>query len=77
MISSERHSGQGIHNFLGQLESGVDTFTGLERITLLGVDRDRMVHLLKFLLSIPVSLFLTIRRLFACMGELPTEPPHP
>ena len=55
----------------------MDLFTGLEKITLLGVDRDRMVHLLKFLLSIPVSLFLTIQRLFACMGELPTEPLPP
>ena len=62
-----------IHSFLEQLTLGVDPFLSLERLTLVGFDLDGRVHIMHSLFSVRVDLYLTRRRLFACLGELPTE----
>ena len=51
-LPSEKHLGQGIHSFLVHIFSGVDHIPGLERVTLVGVDPDIVVHLLHSLLSV-------------------------
>ena len=72
-LNPDKHSGQGIQSLLEQLASGVDHIPGLERLDLIGVDQDRTVHILHLLFSAPVDLYSTIRRIFACQGELPSE----
>ena len=52
---------------------GVDPVPGLDRICLLGFDRDGTVHLLHLLFSFPVELYSLARRLFACKGDLPDK----
>ena len=69
-LPSDKRSGRGIHSFLAQLAWRVDHVPGLERLILVGVDPNIMVHLLHSLLSVPVDLYSTILRLFACWGEL-------
>ena len=73
----EERSGRVIHSFLAQLVSGVNLFPGLERVTMVGIEPDRRVLLLKSLFSVQVNVYLTKRRLFAYLGELPAEPPTP
>ena len=46
VLLSELRSGRGLHAFSWHLSSGVDPAPGLERLTLLGVDRYGMVHIL-------------------------------
>ena len=45
----------------------------MERLTLIGVDWDGMVHVLHSLFSVPVGRYYTERKLLAFSGELPTE----
>ena len=45
-ISLELHDRRGLHAFLMYLASGVYPFSGLECLTLIGVNQDRTVHLL-------------------------------
>ena len=64
-LSSEKRSGQG--PFLtGAACVGVDLVPVLERVTLIRVDPDGVVHLLYSLLSIRFDLYSTSRHLFAC-----------
>ena len=69
-LTSDKHPGQGVHSFLSQLASAVYHIPVLERVIILGVDPDRMVHLLHSLLSVRVELYSTSRRIFACQSEL-------
>ena len=52
----DKRSGRGIHPFLVQLASGVESIPGLEQVTLVGVDLDRMVHLMHLLLYVWVNI---------------------
>ena len=52
-FTSEKRSGRGIYSFLEQLLSGVYPVPGLERVTVVRFDLDRMVHLMH-------SLFLVL-----------------
>ena len=61
---------QGLNAFLGQIASGVNPIPGFYGLTLLDIVWDRTVQLLHLLLSIPVSIYLTARWFFACLGEL-------
>ena len=72
-LSEEKRSGRGIHFFLSQMALGVDLVPGLEKVTLVGFDLDGMVHLMHSLFSVWVDIYLTSRRLFACLGKLPVE----
>ena len=67
----EKRSGRGFHSFLDHLDSMVDPVPGFKRVALVQVYHDRMVHLLYSMFSVPVGLYSTDRRLFACCGELP------
>ena len=72
-VSSDLRARQGIHVFLGHLPSRVDPVPGLERLTPLMFDCDRMVHLLHLFFYIPVGPYSTDWRLLALAGELPLE----
>ena len=64
-LTAEKRSGQGIHSFLVQLESGVDPVPGLDRVTVVGVDPDGRVHLMHSLFYVQVDLYLTLQCMFA------------
>ena len=53
---TERRSRRLLHALLGRPDSCPDHRPNFERLTLLGVDRDGMVHLIKSLFSVPVGL---------------------
>ena len=72
-LSSEKHSGQGLQYFLDELDSGVDPIPVLEQVKLVGVDLDIMVILMHLLLPVRVNIYLTIRRFFTCLGDLPAK----
>ena len=63
------------HAFLGHIVSRVDPDLGLERLTLLGVDRDGTVHVSHLLFYVMVGPYDTDRRLLAFSGDLPMEGP--
>ena len=69
----EERSGRVIHSFLPQLAMGVDLIPGLERVTVVGIDPDEWVLLMQLLFSVQVTIYLTYRLLFACLGELPAD----
>ena len=77
MLSTELRSRLGIHGLMGHIASGVDPALGMERLGLLGVDRDGIVHLLDSFFSVPVRLYAINRRLCDFSGELSTEGPPP
>ena len=54
---AEKSLGWGIQYFLAQLASGVDLVPGLERVILVGVNPDGMVHLMHSLLSVRVDFY--------------------
>ena len=58
-LSEEKRLGRGIRSFLAQLASGMDPAPGLERVTLVGVDPYRMVHLAHSLFSVRFDIYLT------------------
>ena len=72
-LSSEKRSGWGVQSILAQLVLVLDLIPGLERVALVRLDPDRMVHLLNSLLSVRVDLYLTSRRLFTFQGEFSAE----
>ena len=75
-LSPEKRSGQVVHSFLAHLAhlaSGADPIPGFERVRLLQVDPDGLVHVLHSMFSVPVDLYSSARRLFAYWGELPLE----
>ena len=72
-LSSEKRLGRGIHSFLAQMALGVDLIPILDQVTFVGVETYRMVHCMHFIFSVRVDLYLTSRRLFACLGDLPAE----
>ena len=69
----EECSGQVIQSFLVQISSGVEPVPGLERVTVVGLDPDGRVLLMHSIFSVRFNVYLTQRRLFACLGELPSE----
>ena len=75
LISEELSPRRGIHAFLGHLASGVDPTLGLERLNLLGAERDGTVHVFHLFFSIPVGTYATTRWLYVFSGDLPTEGP--
>ena len=52
----EECSGWGLHSFLEHLTLGEVPVPGLEQVTLVGIDKDRRVHLMH-LLFCSVSIF--------------------
>ena len=76
-LLADKCLGRGIQYFLAQLASGVDPVPGLERVTLVRVEPDKMVHIMHLLFSVRVDFYLTRRCLFACLGDLPAEPSPP
>ena len=64
-LTPEKRLGRGIHYFLSQLASGVDPVPGLKRLTVVGVDPDRRVHLMHSLFSFWFNVYLNQQRLFA------------
>ena len=60
----DKRSVRGLHSFLAQLALGVDHIPGLDRVNLLGVDPDGMVHLFHSLLSVLIDIYSTSRCLF-------------
>ena len=69
----DKRLGWGVHSFLAQIVSGLEHIPVLYRLILVGVDPYGMVHLLHSLLSLLSDLYLTIQRIFACLGELPVK----
>ena len=69
----EERTGWGLHAFLSHIALGEVPVPGLEKVTLVGVDKDRWVHLMHSLFSICVNVYSTECRLYACVGELPAE----
>ena len=67
----EERMGRGLHSFLSHLVLGEVMVPGLERVTLVGVEKDGRVHLMHSLFSVRVDVYSTECRLFACLGELP------
>ena len=72
-LSTELSSGRWLHAFLGNLYSRVDPSSVLERLSLLGVDRDRTVDVLHLFFSVPVGKYSTEKILLAFSGGIPTE----
>ena len=69
----EERTGQGLHFFLSHLALGEVPVPGLERVTLVGVDEDRRMHLMHSLFSVRVDIYSTEFRLFACLRKLPVK----
>ena len=70
-LSSELRPRQVLHAFISHLASGVDLELGLERVALIGVYRDGMVHVVHSFLSIPVDPYSTKMLILVFSGELP------
>ena len=66
-------SGRRLHNFLGNLDSGVHPALGLECLDLPGVDRDETMHLFHLFFTIPVGRYSKERIMLAFSRELPPE----
>ena len=64
---------KGLHVFLRHLASGADPSPGMERLTLLGVDQDGTVHVLRLFFSVPVRPYGIAIRILSFSGELPME----
>ena len=62
-----------MHSFLAHLALGEVLVPGLERVTLVGVDKDRRVHLMHSLFSVRVNKYSIECRLFDYVGELPAK----
>ena len=69
----EERSVRGLHSFLAHLVLGEVPVHGLERVTLVGADKDGRVHLMHSIFSVRVNVYSTECRLFACLGDLPAE----
>ena len=69
----EERTGRGLHSLLSHLALGEVPVPGLERVTLVGVNKDRKVHIIHSLFSIRVYVYSTECHLFACLGEQPVE----
>ena len=69
----EERTGRGLHAFLSLLALGEVPVPGLDKVTLVGVDKDGWVHLMHSLFSVRVNIYSTECRLFACVGGLPAE----
>ena len=65
--------GWGLHSFLLHLALGELPVPGLERVTLVGVDKDGRVHIMHSLFSVRVNVYSTECQLFACLRKLPAE----
>ena len=72
-LSLELRTWRGLHAFLRHITSGVDPVPGMERLTLLGVDRDDTMDLLHLLFSIPVGPYSANWRLLAFVRDIPSE----
>ena len=56
-----------------RIASGANPVQGMERLALLGVDRDGTVHLLNSFFYVLVGPYSTDRRLIDFVGEFPSE----
>ena len=61
----EERTGRGLHSFLFYLVLGEVPAPGLERVTLVGVNKDERVHLMHSLFSFRAEVYSTECRLFA------------
>ena len=61
----EERTGRGLHSFLFYLVLGEVPAPGLERVTLVGVNKDGRVHLMHSLFSFRAEVYSTECRLFA------------
>ena len=75
-LLAEKRLCQGIHSFLALLASGLYSVPGLERLTLVEVDSDRIAHLMHLILSVWVDIYSTSRRFFSAWASCPPRPPH-
>ena len=66
----EERTGWGLHSFLSHIALGVGQVPGLERVTLVGINKNGRVNLIHSLLSICVDVYSIEFRLFACLGDL-------
>ena len=55
----EERTCRGLHAFLLHLVLGKVPVSGLERVTLVGIDEDGMVHLMHSLFSVRVNIYST------------------
>ena len=74
-LSSEMCSRRCLHSLLGHLASGAETVLFLERLILIGFDRDGTVHLLHLFLSVLFDPYSRDQRLLELFGDLPSDPP--
>ena len=61
----EERTGRVLHGFLSHLALGEVPVPGLEKVTIVGVDRDGRVHIMHSLFSVRVNVYSTECRLFA------------
>ena len=64
----EERSGRGLHSFLLHLALGEVPVPGLEKVTLVAVDKDGRVHLMHSLFSVCVDIYSTECRLVDSLG---------
>ena len=62
-----------MHYFLAHITLGEVPVPGLERVTIVAVDKDGRMNLMYSLFSVRVDVYLMECRLFACLGTLPAE----
>ena len=55
----EEHTGQGLHSFLSHLTLWKVLVPGLESVTLVGVDKDGKVHIMRSLFSVRAVVYST------------------
>ena len=65
----------GIHTFLGHLTAEAAPFPGLVGLTLIGVDRAGVSHILHSFFSVPVRPFDPNHWLFGCREDITSEGP--
>ena len=69
MVLEER-TGWGLRSFLAHLALGVVPVPGLERVTLVGVDKNVRVNFMHPLFFVRFDVYSTVCPLFAFLGEL-------
>ena len=70
---TDLRKGGGLHAFLGRLTAEAAPVPEIAELTILGVNRDGVSHILHLLFSIPVGPYHPNRRLFGRRGEIPPE----
>ena len=70
-LLSELRSGWGLYTLLGHIASKIYPIPGMENLSLMGIELDRMLHILHHLFYVPVGSYYMYRRWLARSGELP------